>query len=67
MERSLLLLASLGLSCSLYAQDIRRVQPGVTPAAITPADLRQNLYDFSDDSMLGRKVGRIPISWPLGT
>jgi hypothetical protein len=60
VERSLLLLASLGLSCSLYAQNIRRVQPGVTPAAVAPADLRKNLYDFSDDSMLGRKVGADP-------
>jgi hypothetical protein len=57
VERHLLVLASFGLSCGLHAQDIHRVQPEVTPAAITAADLRRRLYDFADDSMRGRKVG----------
>ena len=33
--------------------------PAATTAAITPRDLQIRLYQFSDDSMQGRQVGRI--------
>ncbi len=36
-----------------------RMAPAPTTAAITPRDLQIRLYQFSDDSMLGRQVGRV--------
>jgi hypothetical protein len=36
-----------------------RVAPAPTSAAITPRDLQIRLYQFADDSMQGRQVGRI--------
>src|SRR5215475_13701172 len=36
-----------------------RVAPAPTTAAITPRDLQIRLYQFSDDSMQGRQVGRL--------
>src|SRR3954464_2738036 len=33
--------------------------PGPTTAAITARDLQTRLYQFADDSMLGRQVGRV--------
>jgi len=35
------------------------MKPTPTSAAITPKDLQIRLYQFADDSMLGRQVGRI--------
>src|ERR1700712_5673678 len=35
------------------------VKPGPTTAAITERDLRIRLYQFADDSMQGRQVGRV--------
>ena len=35
-----------------------RVMPAPTAAAITARDLRIRLYQFADDSMMGRQVGR---------
>ncbi|MEP6491236.1 MAG: M28 family peptidase [bacterium] len=36
-----------------------RVAPAPTAAAITARDLQIRLYQFADDSMLGRQVGRV--------
>ena len=36
-----------------------KVKPAPTSAAITVRDLQIRLYQFADDSMLGRQVGRI--------
>jgi hypothetical protein len=36
-----------------------RVAPAPTAASITPRDLQIRLYQFADDSMQGRQVGRI--------
>src|SRR5262245_50742870 len=36
-----------------------RVTPAATAASITPRDLQIRLYQFADDSMQGRQVGRI--------
>ena len=36
-----------------------RVTPAPTTAAITPRDLQIRLYQFADDSMQGRQVGRV--------
>src|SRR5262245_8872132 len=36
-----------------------RVAPAPTAAAITPRDLQIRLYQFADDSMQGRQVGRL--------
>ena len=35
------------------------MKPQPTTAAITPKDLQIRLYQFADDSMLGRQVGRV--------
>jgi len=35
------------------------VAPAPTTAAITPRDLQIRLYQFADDSMMGRQVGRL--------
>ena len=35
------------------------LKPTPTSAAITPKDLQIRLYQFADDSMLGRQVGRV--------
>ncbi|GMV10417.1 MAG: hypothetical protein AMXMBFR55_21510 [Gemmatimonadota bacterium] len=37
----------------------RRVAPAPTTAAITARDLQVRLYQFADDSMQGRQVGRV--------
>ena len=36
-----------------------RMTPAPTGAAITPRDLQIRLYQFADDSMMGRQVGRL--------
>src|SRR5665213_3192868 len=36
-----------------------RFAPAPTSAAITPRDLQIRLYQFADDSMMGRQVGRL--------
>src|SRR5205085_9900229 len=36
-----------------------KLAPAPTSAAITPRDLQVRLYQFADDSMQGRQVGRI--------
>ena len=36
-----------------------RIAPAPTTAAITPRDLQIRLYQFADDSMMGRQVGRL--------
>ena len=36
-----------------------RLAPAPTSAAITPRDLQIRLYQFADDSMMGRQVGRL--------
>src|SRR5438067_8314343 len=36
-----------------------RMTPEPTAAAITPHDLQIRLYQFADDSMMGRQVGRL--------
>ncbi len=35
------------------------MKPAPTSAAITPKDLQIRLYQFADDSMMGRQVGRV--------
>ncbi len=35
-----------------------KLKPAPTTAAITPRDLQIRLYQFADDSMMGRQVGR---------
>jgi hypothetical protein len=37
----------------------QRMAPAPTTAAITPHDLQIRLYQFADDSMMGRQVGRV--------
>ena len=36
-----------------------KLAPSATTAAITEQDLQTRLYQFADDSMLGRQVGRV--------
>lgn len=36
-----------------------KLKPAPTTAAITPRDLQIRLYQFADDSMMGRQVGRV--------
>lgn len=36
-----------------------KIEPAPTAAAITPRDLQIRLYQFADDSMMGRQVGRL--------
>lgn len=36
-----------------------RLEPAPTTAQITPRDLQIRLYQFADDSMMGRQVGRV--------
>ena len=45
------------LGCSHSASAPGTAAPAATTAAITPADLRQRLSIFADDSMEGRKAG----------
>jgi hypothetical protein len=37
----------------------QKLAPAPTTAAITPRDLQIRLYQFADDSMMGRQVGRL--------
>jgi len=37
----------------------QKLAPAPTTAAITPRDLQIRLYQFADDSMMGRQVGRV--------
>jgi hypothetical protein len=37
----------------------QKLAPSPTSASITPRDLQTRLYQFADDSMLGRQVGRV--------
>ena len=62
-----LVLAAASLPASAQAQrrpalneygNPARLTPAPTTSAITPRDLQIRLYQFADDSMQGRQVGR---------
>ena len=52
------LLGAQGTGLNRYGNP-STLKPTPTSAAITPKDLQIRLYQFADDSMLGRQVGRI--------
>ena len=60
-----LLALPIGTPRSAAAQDVNafgnppRLAPSPTAAAITPKDLQTRLYQFADDSMQGRQIGRV--------
>ena len=53
------LLAAQGGAKSNQYGNPATVKPAPTKAAITERDLQIRLYQFADDSMLGRQVGRV--------
>lgn len=65
LPRTLLVLPLLALPASLQAQTVNRygnpekLAPAPTTADITERDLKIRLYQFADDSMQGRQVGRL--------
>ncbi|HEV8410632.1 MAG TPA: M28 family peptidase [Gemmatimonadaceae bacterium] len=65
MRRSVLITAALLAPLAASAQALNKygnpakVAPAPTTAAITVRDLQIRLYQFSDDSMQGRQVGRV--------
>ncbi len=65
MRRASLLALAMVVPFAAHAQKVNRygnperITPAPTTAAITVRDLQTRLYQFSDDSMQGRQVGRV--------
>jgi hypothetical protein len=60
MKRIVLALALVGVPAALVAQkNPEKYAPKPTVGAITPADLMTRVYQFADDSMMGRQTGTV--------
>ena len=60
MKRIVLALALVAVPAALVAQkNPEKFAPKPTVGAITPADLMTRVYQFADDSMMGRQTGTV--------